>query len=81
LRPHRVGRPAKDHSGRQRKLQCERCGFLCYVSRGALQRCGVPRCACGETLRLANLRDRAAVEWDQLAAELESMAGTPMTPR
>jgi hypothetical protein len=66
------GRPAKGHVGRQRKVHCERCGFIAYASRGALQRSGLPRCGCGEPMALANLRDRAAVEWDALAAELLS---------
>ncbi len=66
------GRPAKGHVGRQRKMHCERCGFIAYASRGALQRSGLPRCGCGEPMQLANLRDRAAVEWDALEAELVS---------
>jgi hypothetical protein len=68
----KVGRPAKDHSGRQRKVYCQRCGFIAYASRRALQRAGMPSCGCGESLQIANLRDRAAVEWDALAEELES---------
>jgi len=64
------GRPAKGHTGRQRKLYCERCGFIAYASRGALERCGFPSCACGEPMALANLRDRALVEWEQLEREL-----------
>jgi hypothetical protein len=68
----RGGRPAKGHVGRQRKVHCERCGFIAYASRGALQRSGLPRCGCGESMTLANLRDRAAVEWDALEAELVS---------
>lgn len=66
------GRPAKGHTGRQRKVHCERCGFIAYASRGALQRSGFPCCGCGEAMTLANLRDRAAVEWDALEAELLS---------
>jgi hypothetical protein len=66
------GRPAKGHVGRQRKVHCERCGFIAYASRGALQRSGFPVCGCGEPMTLANLRDRAAVEWDELEAELLS---------
>lgn len=66
------GRPAKGHVGRQRKVHCERCGFIAYASRGALQRSGLPVCGCGEPMTLANLRDRAAVEWDALEAELLS---------
>jgi hypothetical protein len=67
-----AGRPAKGHVGRQRKVHCERCGFIAYASRGALQRSGLPVCGCGEPMTLANLRDRAAVEWDALEAELVS---------
>lgn len=71
--PHKSGgRPAKGHVGRQRKVHCERCGFIAYASRGALQRSGLPSCGCGEPMTLANLRDRAAVEWDALEAELRS---------
>jgi hypothetical protein len=68
----RGGRPAKGHVGRQRKVHCERCGFIAYASRGALQRSGLPRCGCGEQLQLANLRDRFAVEPDALESELVS---------
>ena len=68
----RGGRPAKGHVGRQRKVHCEACGFIAYASRGALQRSGLPVCGCGQPMLLANLRDRAAVEWDALEAELLS---------
>jgi hypothetical protein len=71
-KPHAGGRPAKGHTGRQRKIHCERCGFIAYASRGALERSGYPRCACGDAMVLANLRDRAAVEWDALEHELVS---------
>jgi hypothetical protein len=67
------GRPAKDQRGRQRKLHCERCGFIAYASASALERCGFPSCACGEPMVLANLRDRAIVEWDQLERELSKL--------
>lgn len=66
------GRPAKGYVGRQRKIHCEPCGFIAYASRGALQRSGLPVCGCGEPMTLANLRDRAAVEYDALEAELLS---------
>lgn len=66
----RGGRPAKGHVGYQRKIHCQACGFIAYATRGALQRSGFPRCGCGQPLTLANLRDRAAVEWDALKAEL-----------
>lgn len=69
---NRGGRPAKGYQGRQRKVHCERCGFIAYASRSALQRSGLPRCGCDEPLRLANLRDRYAVEPDALEAELLS---------
>jgi hypothetical protein len=67
-----TGRPAKAHTGRMRKVHCQRCGCIVYASRGALQRSGLPVCGCGDTMQLANLRDRAIVEWDALTAELES---------
>jgi hypothetical protein len=67
------GRPAKGHRGRQRKLRCERCGFIAYSSASALERAGRPTCGCGEPMVLANLRDRAIVEWDQLERELSKL--------
>jgi hypothetical protein len=70
--PNPGGRPAKGHVGYQRKIHCEACGFIAYVTRAALLRSGFPTCGCGEPLALANLRDRAAVEWDALNAELRS---------
>jgi hypothetical protein len=71
-KPHAGGRPAKGYVGKQRKIHCERCGFIAYVTRAALARCGFPTCACGEPMVLANLRDRAIVEWDALERELAS---------
>jgi hypothetical protein len=68
--PQPGGRPAKGHNGKQRKLHCERCGFICYATRRAVERFGYPSCACGERMVLANLRDRALIEWDTLEAEL-----------
>lgn len=68
--PNRGGRPAKGHKGRQRKLECPACGFIAYTTAGALTRAPErPQC-CGEPLQLPNLRDRAAVEPDQLADDL-----------
>lgn len=67
----RGGRPAKGYVGRQRKVECP-CGFIAYVTRGALEKAGgLPVCACGEPMALANLRDRYAVEPDALERELE----------
>lgn len=68
--PARGGRPAKGHTGRQRKVHCVACGVILYGSRTALQRSGLPVCGCGEKMTLANLRDRALVEWDTLETEL-----------
>jgi hypothetical protein len=67
------GRPAKDHRGRQRKMHCASCGFIAYASRGAIERCGMPVCGCGEPMVLANLRDRAQLEWDALERELSAL--------
>jgi hypothetical protein len=67
-----AGRPNKGHTGRMRKVHCEACGVILYGSRAALQRSGLPSCGCGEPMTLANLRDRAVVEWDALEAELRS---------
>jgi hypothetical protein len=69
------GRPAArpgHPKTRSRKLECHGCGFIARASRGALVRAGMPSCGCGERMALADLRDRAAVDWDALAAELES---------
>lgn len=68
------GRPAKGHKGRQRKLCCPECGFICYATAGAVERAGgLPSCACGSPLIVPNLRDRAVIEWDQLEAELSQL--------
>jgi hypothetical protein len=67
-----VGRPRSTQTGRMRKVHCIGCGCIVYASRGALQRSGLPVCGCGERMALANLRDRAAIEWDALDAELRS---------
>jgi hypothetical protein len=67
------GRPAKGHKGRQRKLCCPDCGFIAYATAGAVERAGgLPSCACGGAMIVPNLRDRAAIEWDALEAELVS---------
>jgi hypothetical protein len=70
------GRPAarlksKRHSGRQRKLSCTGCGFICYASAGAVISCGLPVCACGLPLTVANPRDLAVIDPD----EFEALAG------
>jgi NAD-dependent SIR2 family protein deacetylase len=67
------GRPAKHHRGRMRKLACGDCGAILYsTSISSLQRSGLPSCGCGGTFAVANLRDRALIEWETLARELES---------
>jgi hypothetical protein len=55
-----MSRPAKGHTGRQRKLACS-CGFICYASAGAIRKRGVPVCACGEPLTIAHMRDAVKV--------------------
>ncbi len=55
-----------------RKVHCPLCGVIVYASAGALKRSGMPTCGCGEPLQLANMRDRAVIEWDALQQELES---------
>lgn len=68
-----IGRPAKvpgQPQTRLRKIHCEACGFIARTTRGALIRSGLPSCGCGERMTLADLRDRAAVEWDALETEL-----------
>ena len=67
------GRPVKNRSGKLRKVHCELCGVILYASASALQRSGLPTCGCGEPMVLANLRDRAIVEWDQLERELSQL--------
>jgi hypothetical protein len=71
--PDRGGRPAKGHVGRQRKLSCL-CGFGCYTSAQAVERYGFPRCACGEEMRWANIRDRLALEPEAVREELSREA-------
>ena len=68
------GRPAKDYRARgNRKLECPQCGFIARCSAAAIERAGgLPTCGCGRGMIVPNLRDRAAIEWDALAAELES---------
>lgn len=70
----KCGRKPKGYTGRLRKIECPApgCGFIAQVSRGALVRCGFPTCGCGERMQLAHMRDRAVVEYDALAEELES---------
>lgn len=70
---NRGGRPAKDYRARgNRKLECPSCGFVCRCSAAAVARAGgLPSCACGERMVVPELRDRAVIEWDALAAELQ----------
>ena len=80
------GRPAarskvKRHSSRQRKLACSACGFICYASAGAVIACGLPRCACGLAMSVANPRDLAVIDpdqFDQLAGSLPKAAHNAM---
>ena len=82
----RPGRPparakAKRHSSRQRKLLCPACGFIAYASAGAVIACGLPRCACGSALSVANPRDLAVIDpdqFDQLAGSLPKGAHNQM---
>ena len=82
----RPGRPAahakaKRHQARQRKLACSACGFICYASAGAVIACGLPRCACGSSLSVANPRDLAVIDpesFDQLAGSLSKPAHNQM---
>ena len=71
--PNPGGRPAKGHVGRQRKLSCL-CGIACYTSARAVERYGFPRCACGEEMRWANMRDRLALEPETVREELSRSA-------
>lgn len=61
-----TGRPAKGHTGRQRKSSCPACGFIAYASASAYRRAGMPVCGCGVRLQLANLRDIAELEPERL---------------
>lgn len=61
-RKRKPGRPAKARTGRMRKVSCPCCGFICYSSAGAMQRCGLPICACGSPLVIAHERDLAVVD-------------------
>lgn len=57
-------RRATTRNGRQRKLSCDRCGFICYASAGAVIRAGVPVCGCGAPMTVANPRDLAVIDPD-----------------
>src|SRR5580704_903811 len=69
------GRPAKGHTGRQRKIHCERCQVILYGSRAALERSGLPFCGCGERMVLANFRDRVAAGDADALAVVDAEAG------
>jgi hypothetical protein len=65
------GRPAKGYRGRQRKLECESCGFIVYTTAGAVEKCGGrPSCFCGRAMRWANERDRLTIEPDELLDDI-----------
>jgi hypothetical protein len=55
-----MARPRTNGSGRLRKLECPVDGMILYVSRGAVIRHGLPRCACGERVFFADLEDMFA---------------------
>jgi hypothetical protein len=64
------GRPAKGHTGRQRKLSCPTCGFICYASASAITSAGLPACGCGAPIVLVNVRDIALIEPERLEQSL-----------
>lgn len=73
-----VGRPparsrAKRHTSRQRKIQCDACGFIAYASAGALMTAGLPSCGCGARMAVAHVRDLAIIEPDAFEALADSM--------
>lgn len=55
-----MARPRTNGSGRLRKLECPVDGMILYVSRGAVIRHGLPRCACGMRVFFAELDDQFA---------------------
>jgi hypothetical protein len=67
------GRPAKGHTGRQRKLYCSACGFLCYASASAISSAGLPTCGCGSPMLVANLRDLERIDPDGFQAMIEHL--------
>lgn len=58
---------------RQRKIECPACGVILYGSAAALG-VGMPTCACGESMVVANLGDLAVVDppggFERVAGEL-----------
>lgn len=69
------GRKRTNGAGdRSRKLECPDCGFIARCSAGALNAAGFPSCGCGARLELANLRDRAQLDWETLSAEIAQLA-------
>lgn len=56
---------------RQRKIECPACGVILYGSAAALG-VGMPTCACGESMVVANLGDLAVIDPEGF----EKVAGT-----
>jgi hypothetical protein len=70
----RPGRPAKGHTGRQRRRACE-CGFICDASATAVREHGLPRCGRGAELQITHGRDAVKVSHEYAVAfELDRQA-------
>ena len=80
VKQRKPGRPAKDHRGRLRKIECPACGFIARASAAALRAAGVPVCGCGEPMQVPQLRDLERIDPDGFE---RSSAGyrTASTPR
>lgn len=49
----------RKQTNRQRKIECPMCGCIIRMSRSAMQKHGVPTCACGEPMLPACVEDAA----------------------
>ena len=64
VKQRKPGRPATDHRGRLRKIECPVCGFIARASAAALRAAGVPVCGCGEPMQVPQLRDLERIDPD-----------------
>ena len=65
VKQRKPGRPAKDHRGRLRKIECPACGFIARASAAALRAAGMPLCGCGEPMAVPELRDLERIDPDR----------------
>lgn len=57
-------RARSNGTGRLRALECPTDGMIAYVSRGAVIRHGLPRCACGMRMFFRDLEDQMAAAYE-----------------